>query len=160
MSGRLVDNCLSWKDHCDHLYSKLNLNKCLIVNVKNLLSFTYLQNMSLKSSQNSLYRLQKNCLRHMLGKNASYNTDELFKSSKIIRFPDMTKQDQQQLGYKISHCLLPEPIQKLFNEWGGKKHTNTPQEIKWYQTYNCITTVFTMPASCAKAFDIILIFQA
>ena len=79
--GVLVDDCLNWKEHCDYLYSKLNSNRCLIMNVRNILPMTCLRNiymahfyshllygiwvwgpMSLKSSQNSLYRLQKSCL--------------------------------------------------------------------------------------------------
>ena len=45
--------------------------------------------------------------------------DELFKNSKIIWLPDMINQEQQQLGYKISHQLLPGPIHQLFDEQGG-----------------------------------------
>ena len=108
--GMIVDKCLGWKAHCDYLYSKINANRCLIMKAKNLLPLVCLRNiymahiyshllygitvwgpMSPKSSQNSLYRLQKNCIRHMHKKHLRYNTDELFKKSKIIRFPDLVK---------------------------------------------------------------------
>ena len=112
--GVIVDDCLSWKDHCDYLYSKLNANRCLIARAKHLLPFSCLCKiyvahfyshmlygitvwglMSPKSSQNSLYRLQKSCFRSMRGKKNSCNIDELFKNSKIIQFPDMKNQEQQ-----------------------------------------------------------------
>ena len=51
----------------------------------------------------------------MHGKKNNCNMDELFKNSKIIWFPDMINQEQQ-LGYKISHRLLPSPIHQLFDE--------------------------------------------
>ena len=82
--GVIVGDSLSWKDHCDYLYSKLNVNRCVISRSKHLLLFSCLHNiymahfyshmlyglsvwgpMSPKSLQNSLYRLQKNCLRKM-----------------------------------------------------------------------------------------------
>ena len=72
----------------------------------------------------------------------------------------MIEQEQQCLGYKISHHLLPEPTHQLLDEHGGKKNTDTPQEIKLCQIYNCIIRASTMPASYAKALHTIPIFQA
>ena len=79
--GVSVDDHLNWKEHCDYLYSKLNSNRCLIMNARNLLPVACLRNiymahfyshllygilvwgpMSPKSLQNSLYRLEKCCL--------------------------------------------------------------------------------------------------
>ena len=93
--GVIVDDCLSWKDHCHYLYSKLNANRCLIARSKHLLPFLCLCNiymahfyshmpceiivwgpMDLKSSQNSLYRLQKSCLRNMHGKKNSCDINQ------------------------------------------------------------------------------------
>ena len=98
--GVIVDEFLSWKEHCDYFYSKINANRCLIMKAKNLLPLVCLHMahiyshllygitvwgpMSPKSLQNSLYRLQKNCIRHMHKKHSRYNTDKLLKNHKIF----------------------------------------------------------------------------
>ena len=79
--GVIVDDHLTWKDHINQLYCKLTANKWLLMNAKNLLPescllkiyYAHVYNhltygisvwgkMSQKSSQNSLYRLQKECV--------------------------------------------------------------------------------------------------
>ena len=47
--GVTVDDSLSWKDHCDYLYSKLNVNRCLISRLKHLLPFSCLCNLYVAS---------------------------------------------------------------------------------------------------------------
>ena len=42
----------------------------------------------------------------------------------------MITQEQQQLGCKISHHLLPGPIHHLFDECGGKKQHIYPTRNK------------------------------
>ena len=79
--GVIIDDKLTWKEHTNHLYCKLLTNKCLLLNAKHLLPdfclqkiyFAHLNShmtygisvwgtMSLKSSQNSLYKLQQECM--------------------------------------------------------------------------------------------------
>ena len=79
--GVIVDDKLTWKEHTNHLYCKLLTNKHLLLNAKHLLPDVCLQKlyfahlyshmtygisiwgtMSLKSSQNSLYKLQQECM--------------------------------------------------------------------------------------------------
>ena len=42
----------------------------------------------------------------------------------------MITQEQQWLGYKISHHLLPDPIHHLFDEHDGKKQHRYPTRNK------------------------------
>ena len=79
--GVIIDDKLTWKEHTNHLYCKLLTNKCLLLNAKHLLPDFCLQKiyfahlyshmtygisvwgtMNLKSSQNSLYKLQQECM--------------------------------------------------------------------------------------------------
>ena len=45
----------------------------------------------------------------------------LFKELKIIRLPDLTAQELQQLGYKVAQKQLPDPLINLFNVRGDRK---------------------------------------
>ena len=89
--------------------------------------------MSQKSSQNHLYRLQKECVSIICKQKGPI--DEGFKHLKIIGLPDLITFHQQKLDYKATHKLLPVPILELFDRRGGKKshcyptrNKNTPKK--------------------------------
>ena len=96
--------------------------------------------MSQKSSQNSLYRLQKEFFSIICKQKGPI--DEGFKCLKIIGLPDLITFHQQKLGYKVTHKLLPVPMLELFDRRGGKKshryptrNKNTPN-IQAHVTFN------------------------
>ena len=100
--GVLVDECLNWKEHMNNLYNKILNNKRLLSNSKNLLPKSCLLKiyhahvyshliygmnvwgtMCPKTLQNSLYRLQQDCLKISDNKNMK-SAEESFKKHKII----------------------------------------------------------------------------
>ena len=164
--GVIVDDKLTWKEHTNHLYCKLLTNKCLLLNAKHLLSdfclrkiyFALLYShttygisvwgtMSLKSSQNSFYKLQQECMLAMC--KPMETVKSAFNQLKIIRLPDLILFNQQKLGYLVSHKLLPTPLLGLFNRRGGRKthcyetrNKNTPniqthQEATFNKSFLC-----------------------
>ena len=77
-----IDDCLTWKEHVGNVYNKILTNKRLLINTRNLLPSNALRKiyfahvyshlmystvvlglMIPKSSHNSLYRLQKECVK-------------------------------------------------------------------------------------------------
>ena len=145
--GVIVDDHLTCKDHINQLYCKLTANKQLLMNAKNILPESCLLKiyyahvyshltygisiwgkMSQKSLQNSLYRLQKECVSIICKQKGPI--DEVFKHLKIIGLPDLITFHQQKLGYKVTHKLLPVPILELFDRRGGKKSHRYPTRNK------------------------------
>ena len=144
--GVVIDDCLTWKDHVNNLYCKINTNRHLLMNAKNLLLessllkiyYAHLYShmisgisvwgkMCPKSLQNSLYRLQIKCI-NIIKKNC--NTDVAFWHLRVIRLPDLIMLHQQKLGYMVSHELLPKPLLDLFNNRGGKRSQHYPTRNK------------------------------
>ena len=74
-----------------------------------------------KAQQKRLYKVQNACVWIIANKPKNFGVDALYKSFDVIRFPDLIKQEQYKLGYKVSSKILPEPIIALFDKKGGKK---------------------------------------
>ena len=74
-----------------------------------------------KTQQKRLYKLQSACIRIITKKRKGFEAETLYKSLDVIHFPDLIKQEQYKLGYKVSHKILPEPLIALFDKKGGKK---------------------------------------
>ena len=138
--GVTIDDYLTWHEHCNTLYNKLLVNKWLLQNAQNLLPMSSLLSvyyahiyshimyglaiwgtMISKTQQNRLYKLQSACIRVIAKKPKSFEADALYKSLDVIHFPDLIKQEQYKLGYKVSRKILPEPLIALFDKKGGKK---------------------------------------
>ena len=147
--GVIIDDHLTWHEHCNTLYNKLLVNKRLLQNAQNLLPMSSLLNvyyayiyshimyvlsvwgtMISKTQQKRLYNLQSACIRIIAKKPKSYEVDALYKSLGVIHFPDLIKQEQYKLGYKISRKILPEPLIALFDKKGGKKCHRYPTRNK------------------------------
>ena len=146
--GVLVDECLNWKEHTNNLYNKILNNKRLLSNAKNLLPklcllkiyyahvyshLIYNTNvwgtMCPKTSQNSLYRLQQECLKIIDNKNMK-SADESFKKHKIIQLPDLIMLYQEKMGYMVTNEMMPQPIIDLFHLRGGKNMHRYPTRNK------------------------------
>ena len=147
--GVIIDDQLSWREHCNTLYNKLLVNKCLLQNAQNLLPMSSLLGvyyahvyshimyglsvwgtMISKTQQKRLYKVQNACVRIIANMPKNFGVDALYKSFNVIRFPDLIKQEQYKLGYKISCKILPEPIIALFDKKGGKKCHRYPTRNK------------------------------
>ena len=137
----------------NNLYNKI-LNKRLLSNAKNLVpkscllriyyahvyshliySMNVWGRMCLKTSQNSLYRLQQDCLKIIDNKNMK-REDESFKKHKIIQLPDLIMLYQEKLGYMVAKEMMPQPIIDLFRLRGGKKCTGIQPETNIYLIFN------------------------
>ena len=148
--GVIIDDHLTWHEHCNTLYNKLLVNKCLLQNAQNLLPMSSLLNvyyahiyshimyglsvwgtMISKTQQKRLYKLQSACIRIIAKKSKSFEAEVLYKSLGVIHFPDLIKQEQYKLGYKISCKILPELLIALFDKKGGKKCHRYPTRNKY-----------------------------
>ena len=77
-----------------------------------------------KSSFNSLYRLQKECIKLVAKLPKTSNVEPTFDQLNIIKLSDLIDNELKKLGHKISNKLLPEPLIELFQRNGGKKCTD------------------------------------
>ena len=68
-----------------------------------------------KTQQKRLYKLQSTCIWIIAKKPKSFEAEALYKSLDVIHFPDLIKQEQYKLGYKVSHKILPKPLIALFD---------------------------------------------
>ena len=135
-----MDECLTWNIHVGNLHSKIRANKMLLVNAKHLLPtdalrkiyfahiYTHLTYslvvwglMIPKSSYNSLYRLQKECIKLVAKVPKSSCVEPLFDHLNIIKLPGLIENELKKLGYKITNKLLPEPLTELFLINGGRR---------------------------------------
>ena len=74
-----------------------------------------------KSSYNSLYKLQKECVKLVAKVPKSSCVEPIFDHLNLTRLSDLIENESKKLGYKITHKLLPEPLTKLFQINGGRK---------------------------------------
>ena len=93
-----------------------------------------------KSSQNSLYRLQTDCVKLVAKVQKTYDAEILYKNLWIIRLPVMVYLEQCKLGYKLSKKLLPKLLLSMFNIQGGEKKHDIQQEIKTHQIFKGTVT--------------------
>ena len=138
--GVTVDECLTWNAHVGNLCSKIRANKMLLVHAKLLLPtdalkkiyfahiYTHLTyslvvwgSMINKSSYNSLYKLQKECVKLMANVPKSSCVEPIFDQLNLIRLSDLIGNELKKLGFKVTHELLPVPLIELFQINGGKK---------------------------------------
>ena len=138
--GMTVDECLTWNTHVGNLCSKIRANKMLLVHAKHLLPtdalkqiyfahiythLTYSQviwgSMINKSSYNSLYKLQKECVKLMVNVPKSSCVEPIFDRLNLIRLSDLIGNELKKLGFKVAHKLLSVPLIELFQINGGRK---------------------------------------
>ena len=74
-----------------------------------------------KSSYNSLYKLQKECVKLIANVPKSSCVEPIFDQLSLIRLSDLIGNELKKLGYKVAHKLLLEPLIELFQINRGKK---------------------------------------
>ena len=135
--GMMVDECLTWNAHVGNLYSKIRANKMLLVNAKHLLPtdalrkiyfahiYTHLTYslvvwglMIHKSSYNSLYKLQKECVKLVAKVPKSSSVEPILDHLNLIRLSDLIENELK------THKLLPESLIELFQKNGAGKCTD------------------------------------
>ena len=150
--GITIDECLTWNEHVGTLHNKLQTNKRLLLNARNLLPpdallkiyyahvYSHLMygilvwgSMIPKSSLNSLYSLQKQCIKLMARIPRQTCANPAFKKMGIIRLRNLIDNELCKLGYKLSNKIIPKPLISLFQQNGGIKthkyetrHKNLP----------------------------------
>ena len=138
--GVIVDNKLTWSPHIAFLNQKLLANKHLLRVARNLLDFNCLRSiyyahiyshlsygilawgsMAKKSNINSLFAIQKQCIRLMHKCNITADCIPLFKQSKMLPLHNMINVELAKQGYNINRKLLSKPILDIYDKKGGKK---------------------------------------
>ena len=144
-----MDNKLTWSPHIAFLYQKLLANKHLLQVARNLLDFNCLQSiyyahiyshlsygilawgsMAKKSDINSLFAIQKQCIRPVHKCNITADCIPLFKQSKMLPLHNMINVELAKQGYNINRKLLPKSILDIFDKNGGKKTHRYPTRNK------------------------------
>ena len=69
-------------------------------------------------------KIQKACVRIIRKKSSTYNSKVLFEQEHIPTLQNLIDLEAAKFGYKISHNLIPKPIQNIVDAKNGKKtHT-------------------------------------
>ena len=63
--------------------------------------------------------MQKQCV-CLLSKRKVVPVDELFKSHKVMKFPDMIRLELYKFGAKLANKMMPEPLRLLMEAKGAK----------------------------------------
>ena len=138
--GITIEENLTWNEYVQNIISKLLTNKRLLANAHNILTSFAMKNiyyahiyshltyglvvwgsMMKKSSQNDIYKIQKDCIKILSKKKNDHTIGELFKQNCILTYPSLIQQELLKLGYKIDHRILPKPLLDMFNMNEGKK---------------------------------------
>ena len=100
-----------------------------------------------KRQLNDLMKIQKACVRIICKKPSTYNSKVLFEQEHIPTLQNLIDLEAAKLGYKISHNLVPKPIQNIMNAKNRKKthtyhtHNKTTPNIQRHRStqFNCVS---------------------
>ena len=109
--------------HAKHLLPMDALRKIYFAHIYTHLTYSLVVwgSMINKSSYNSLYKLQKECVKLMANVPKSSCVEPIFDRLNLIRLSDLIGNELKKLGYKVAHKLFPEPLIELFQINGGRK---------------------------------------
>ena len=88
-----------------------------------------------KSSYNSLYKLQKECVKLIANVPKSSCAEPIFDRLNLITLSNLIEIELKKLEYKVAHKLLPEPLIELFQTKEGRKKHRYETRQKAYPTY-------------------------
>ena len=127
--GVYLDRNLSWDDHLTHLYNRLNSNRYLLSISKKFLSennliklyyahfyshikygITVWGSMARKSQLNSIYSIQKTCIKSICNQPKSSSILGLLKRHGLLKVEDIAELELGRFGYKLGKNLLPKPL--------------------------------------------------
>ena len=139
-----IDNQLTWYVHANHLIEKLNTNRRMLSLGRHMLDKNCLRciyfahfhshlnygiltwgSMLSMTQLKELQKIQQQCIQ-FISKSKDHNSNELMRSLHIMSIDKMLKLSLCKLGYKITHELLPSPLLKIFNSYGGRKTQHYP----------------------------------
>ena len=161
--GVLMDENLNWKAHINSIGTKLAKTVSVFYKVRNLLNkgslYTLYCSLFLPylnycveawgntyiNSVKPIYLLQKKVIRIMHGVSYNDHTNDLFYNSKVVKLYDLVKFKTACIMYRAKNQLLPNNIQKLFNE---KSHIGYDlRDSRHFSTKYCRTTKKSMCVS-------------
>ena len=130
----ILDNTLSWSQHVLALTSKLHANMHLLFMCKNLLPHGCLRSIYFshfhshisyglltwgssisEHNLNNILKVQRNCIRLMVGKVGQESVDNEFNLLKILKITDMIKIKFSKFGLKIMKNAQPQPLQQMMD---------------------------------------------
>ena len=145
----MVDNKLTWSSHIAFLNQKLLANKHLLRIARNILDYNCLRliyyahiyshlsygilawsSMAKKSDINSLFVIQKQCIRLVHKCNITADCIPLFKQSKMLPLHNIINVELAKPSYSINRKLLPKPILDIYDKNGGTKSIVIQQVIR------------------------------
>ena len=147
--GVFLDKNLNWEHHMTYLYNKIKSN-CYLLGLSkrfqdenNLVKLYYAHvyshiqygitawgSMSKKSQLNSIYGLQKACIKSICKQPKTTNIMELLKRHKLLKIKDIVVLELGKFGYKLANNLLPSPLKKLMEAKGRTKTHRYPTRNK------------------------------
>ena len=80
--------------------------------------------------KNMLFNVQKSCIRLLDHQKSKDSILEIYSKLRILTLPDMIRLELSKLGFKISHSLVPLPIQSIFKKCGSEKLHRYPTRNK------------------------------
>lgn len=101
--------------------------------------------------KDTLFKTQKLCIRIVANLRNKDSVQGIFSELKILMLPDMIRLEQAKLGYKVSHNLIPLPIQSIFKREGGEKNIDILHTIKMCLTFKGITVNYLVIALWLEA---------
>ena len=137
-----------WTQHIATLVKKLNTNNQMLKMAKHILPQNCLRSIyyshflshlyyglltwggsESKKNINDLYKLQKACIRIIVG-NSIRSIEGEFKELKMLTSMDMIRIELSKFGFDISKCVQPKPVQRLMESCSGKKVQRYPTRCK------------------------------
>ena len=87
------------------------------------MAFQSMGSMISKKMENTLYKLQTECIKILTNKDKHYPQKGLYTQYSLLPFPILIKQELIKLGYKISKKIIyPCLITNLYIKEGRKQH--------------------------------------
>ena len=130
--GTLVDENLTWKQHCDKLFKKVNSSIALLrrikqflpMNMRKLFYNSYIlphldyccHLWGASPFMNRLYRIQKCAIRVLCDARYNASTENLFKTMYIMPLPDRIFYKNICMVFKCLSNLTPQYMESLFTE--------------------------------------------
>ena len=130
--GHHLDEFLTWDEHASYVKNKLSKSNYAINSSKNLLPLTIRKLLynslfrshlefgiiawgGMKANQKSkIYNLHKKCVRNVANREFRSHCDPIFKSLKILKFPDLYKYNCILYMHKYAYARLPHSMLNMF----------------------------------------------
>ena len=143
--GVYLDNKLKWEYHTNQVYNKVQTNKQMLQHSRNFLDtktlikmyyahiYSHMRyglvvwgSMLSKHARNELEKIQMACVRIAGRQKKNSPVNDLLSQLDLLKFSDLIDLELLKFGYQLSRKNLPDPINKIMNQKGGKKTHRYP----------------------------------